>query len=370
MKICYLSHINNYHTLKWVNAFAARGYEVSVLSLEEPVSLSGKIDERVNVFPIHNGGSRNGSDLHKVGYLAAVRQVSRLIDSIDPDIVHAHYASSYGLIASLACKRPYYLSVWGSDVYEFPKKTPLHRIIIKRSIDKAAWLMSTSRAMAREAGKYTHKSFYITPFGVDMELFSPDLRERHEGFVVGTVKGLESKYGMDILLRACAELKAKMPQLELRVRIAGAGSQERNLHMLADSLGMGGYLTWLGYISQEAAAREWASFDVACVPSRSESFGVSAVEAQACGAPVVISDVPGLMEACDNGKTAIVVPREDHHALADALSRLVCDDSLRKRMGAVGRSYVEKEYEVDECFDCIERIYESNLRSSVSVSRS
>ena len=71
---------------------------------------------------------------------------------------------------------------------------------------------------------------------------------------------------------------------------------------------------WLGFISQEDAAKEWANMDIGIIPSvsDSESFGVSAVECQACGVPVIISDIPGLEESTCPGKSSLVVPRGDY----------------------------------------------------------
>lgn len=320
--------------------------------------------EGIGLHWLRSKSKPRGSELQKIGYLKVIGQARRIIESIDPDVLHAHYASSYGLIMSLATRRPYYLSVWGSDVYEFPRKSPLHRAMIRRCLSAPAWLMSTSRAMADECCRYTDRHFEITPFGVDMELFTPRKRVSHGGFVIGTVKTLERKYGIDTLLRGCALLHDRRPDLDVRVRVAGKGSMEGELRELASTLGMDGYLTWLGFISQQEAAKEWASFDVACIESESESesFGVSAVEAQASGTPLVISDIPGLMEACDGGRTAVVTPRRSPEAVASAIEALADDPARRARMGAEGRAYVEREYEIGACFERIGGIYERNFK--------
>ena len=265
--ICYLANADNYHTYKWASQFSLRGYGVHVLSLEECRSEAIRELKNVTVHYLQNPSARQGSELQKLGYLSTVGVARRLIEELDPDVVHAHYASSYGLVASLACRRPYYLSVWGSDVYDFPRKSPLHRAVVRRSLAKPAWLMSTSRAKAEECAKYTGRDFEITPFGVDMGLFSPRKREPHEGLVVGTVKALERKYGIDTLLRGCALLHDRRPDLGVRVRIAGKGTMEAELKALATRLGMDGYLDWLGFIPQEEAAREWAGLDIAIVES-------------------------------------------------------------------------------------------------------
>ncbi len=359
-RILFLSNCNNYHTLKWVSYFAGAGFDVHVASLEAPRPGNAGETKGVTVHWLANGSARLGAEIQKIGYMKTVSQVRQLIAKLDPDIVHAHYASSYGTICSLACERPYYLSVWGSDVYDFPQKSPLHRALIKHSLAKATWIMSTSEAMAEETRKYTDKDIAITPFGVDVDLFNPNKASAHDGFLVGTVKGLERKYGIETLLHACAAVHKRNPDLRLRVRIAGTGTLEGHLHAVARELDMDGYVDWLGFISQEQAACEWASFDVALVPSESESFGVSAVEAQASGTPLIITDIPGLMEACDGGGTAVVVPRGDADALASAIESLANDSNKRKAMSQNGRDYIVKSYEYKKCFAHIRGIYESH----------
>lgn len=360
--ICYLANASSSHTVKWCNWFSRNGFKVNLVSIHRcNESTRSLYSRQVNLRIVETSADERATDGKKLAYLGASKKVRDILTELKPDVVHAHYATSYGLLAALACERPYYLSVWGSDVYDFPRKSFFHKAMLQFSLSKAGTLLSTSKAMAEECGKYTRRRFGITPFGVDMELFSPAKRKPHDGFVIGTVKTLERKYGIDSMLRGCALLHDKRPDLDVRVRIAGKGSLEKELHELGSSLGMDGYLTWLGYIPQQEAAREWASFDVACIESESESFGVSAVEAQASGTPLVISDIPGLMEACNGGRTAIVTPRRNPEELARALEALADDPICRARMGANGRAYVEQAYEMNACFNRVKARYLKDL---------
>ena len=99
------------------------------------------------------------------------------------------------------------------------------------------------------------------------------------------------------MIKAVAIIKKTRPEIPIKLRIAGKGEKEEEYKQLAVKLGIADVTTWLGFISQEEAAREWANMDVAVIAStlESESFGGSAVEAEACGTAVIISDIPGLM---------------------------------------------------------------------------
>jgi L-malate glycosyltransferase len=357
MRICFIAPANNYHTKKWCNWFVKNGDEVHVISF-----INDSIDE-VTVHYIDTGAKATSSDRQKLGYLRHGKEIKRLVEDIKPDIVNAHYASSYGAATALSGLKNYYLSVWGSDIYDFPQKSVFHKELIKYVLKKATYIMSTSKAMADETHKYTSKPIEITPFGVDMDLFNPDKRYRKDdgNFVIGNIKALSSKYGIDYLLKAASNIKKSRPDIPLKVRIAGKGPEEQSLKKLADDLGISDIVTWLGFIPQEKAAEEWANFDVGVVSSSSsESFGVSAVECQACGVPVIITDPLGLQEATQPGRTSVVVPRKDEQAIADAVIELYDSPEKRTAMGKAGRQFVESEYELNKCFEHISEIFAKN----------
>lgn len=355
MRICFLAPANNYHTKKWCKWFTENGDEVHVVSF-----IMDEIDN-VTVHYVNTGASANSGDAQKLKYLLKARKVKKMVDGIKPDIVNVHYATSYGTVAALSGIKGYILSVWGMDVYDFPQKSFLHKSMLKFSLKRAAHIFSTSKAMADEARKYTNKPIDITPFGVDMDLFNPNLRNRIDcEFVVGTVKSLTPKYGIDYLIKAVAEVKRKRPDIPIKLRIAGRGEKEQDYKQLAVNEGIDNLTEWLGFISQPQCAKEWANMDVAIVPStlESESFGVSAVEAEACGTPVIITDIPGLMEATCPGKSSYVIKRRNVDELANAIVLFYDESDMRLAFGREGRNYVEKLYEINNCFNKIKKLFE------------
>ena len=355
MRICFVGPSTSAHIIKWCDWFSKRGHEVHVISFSDDKIASAE------VHPIEIGVDPNGGELAKMKYMLTGKKIKKIIDEISPDIVNAHYATSYGVAMALSGVKNYVLSVWGSDIYDFPKKSPAHKALLKFSLNSARYLFSTSQAMADEAGKYVKRKFYITPFGVDMQLFNPDKRTRTSDgrFVAGTVKALTDKYGISYLLEAAAEVRHNT-DIDLRLRIAGKGEQEEEYRQLAEKLGIAEITEWLGFISQEQAAAEWANMDVAVVPStlESESFGVSAVEAEASGTAVIISDIPGLMEATKPGETSLVVERKNSHLIAEAIKELYNDNEKRIAFGISGRKYVKENYELNRCFRKIEHYYD------------
>ena len=348
-----------YHMRKWCEYFSTQGHEVHVLSFwpgENQFAQCHLLPHLVNP---------DGKQWTKVRYLSQGRAIRNIVSKLKPDIIHVHYASSYGVTCAFAGIEDYFLSIWGSDIYDFPTTSFLHKYLISRALRQPKYLLSTSRAMASEAHKYTSRKFEITPFGVDIDLFTPEKRtRRNDGvFIVGTVKTLSPKYGIDNILKACRLVLDRRPNLPIQIQIAGSGPQESELRTLAHDLDLDGRVKWLGFISQMEAAIAWANMDVAIIPSvlESESFGVAAVEAQACAIPVIVSDIPGLMESTFPQVSSMVFARGNVDQLSCAIEFLYDNPAKRKQMGIQGRIYVKQNFEYNHCFQHISDLYESSL---------
>lgn len=355
MRICFIGPSRSSHLIKICNWFILNGDEVHVISFEDN-KIAGCLLHYLNI-----DVNPKGTDCSKIKYLFSGKKLKNIVKQIQPDIISVHYASSYGTVMAFSGIKHYILSVWGSDIYEFPTKSIFHKKILGYSLKKAEYLFSTSKVMAKEASKYTDKSFVITPFGVNMNLFTPNLRNRDSSkFVIGTIKALSKTYGIDILLRAVALFKRRYKNCRLEVRIAGIGPEDSTLRRLARDLEIEDSIVWLGFITQEVAAYEWANMDVGVIPSNAESFGVSAIECESCGVPVVVSDAPGLMESTYPGKTSIVFHRGDVNGCFEAISTFYLDKNLRKKYGNSGREYVKQNFDFNENMKTF-RKYLSNI---------
>lgn len=354
MKICYLADINSAHTHKWLNYFIKKGYDIHVISLGK-----GEYEGvKVHSLDIQDNVMKNTSDKSKLGYLKKIKRVKELVNDIKPDILHAHYASSYGLLGALTNYHPYIISVWGSDVYDFPIKSPIHKYIIKRNLKKSDYILSTSNVMKVETEKYTNKKIEVTPFGVDINKFVPNKVEKDE-IVIGTIKTLEEKYGIQYLVKAFKEIKDRNEGLNLKLRIGGRGSQEEYLKGLCKELGIENYVTFLGFVTPQDVIKEFQNFDIAVFPSTldSESFGVAIVEAEACGTPVVVSNVGGLMESSKPNVTSLVAQKGSVKDLTEKIDTLVKDKKLRITMGKAARKFVEDNYSLEDNFNDVDKIY-------------
>ncbi len=354
MKICYLADINSAHTHKWLNYFKNKGYDIHVISLG-----NGEYEGvTVHCLDVTDNVMKKASDRNKLQYIKKIKRVKELVNEIKPDILHAHYATSYGLLGALADYHPYIISAWGSDVYDFPVKSPVHKMMLKYNLKKADYIFSTSNVMKEETQKYTNKNIEVTPFGVDINRFVPGRIEKDE-VVIGTIKTLEEKYGIQYLVKAFAQLKDRNPDMNLKLRIGGKGSQEDYLKDLCRELKIYDDVTFLGFVNPDDVVKEFQNFDIAVFPSTldSESFGVAAVEAESCGTPIVVSDVGGLMESTKPGVTSLVAKKASVDDLSDKIDMLVKDKELRLKMGAAARKFVEDNYSLDNNFAYVDKLY-------------
>jgi D-inositol-3-phosphate glycosyltransferase len=201
----------------------------------------------------------------------------------------------------------------------------------------------------------------IIPCGVDLSLFRPipvdearqrlDICERkHMVLFVGRIERLK---GIDTLLEAMAIVVRNLPnwQEELCVCIVGGDASEdsavldkemERLQDLRAKLGIADLVTFLGAQAQETLPDHYSAADVVVMPSHYESFGMVALEAMACGTPVIASQVGGLSFTVQDGVTGFLVPGQDPPALAEKITLLLKDHALRNKLGAQGIEWAQQ----------------------------
>ena len=362
MKLFMLSDPESIHTKRWISSLSERGIEIFLFGIgKKDDEFYGKC-KNTSVYTLDYKTKFRSSSVEKIIYLLALNNLKKKIRDFQPDILHAHYASSYGLLGVLTRFHPLIISVWGSDVYSFPKISILHRAILKYNLSKADQLLSTSNIMVGEISKYTSAPIQITPFGVDLNLFKKmDSIIQQDKFIVGTVKALSVIYRIDIILKSFKKVIDNNPKIKLKLKIIGDGPEKEELKSLTISLGIEKNVDFLGRIENKLLPDFYNSFSVFVSVSDSESFGVVAIEAMACECPVIVSDADGFIEVVKNEETGIIVPRGDVDATAHAIQRLINDRSLGEKMGLQGRERVERLYDWNENVDKMLKIYQTLL---------
>jgi L-malate glycosyltransferase len=346
MKVLLLSDTYSEHTEKWALGLANSNIQVGLFSFNK-ASYDWYNHSNITVFFEPDSKINAERTLTKLSYIKYVSILKKIIRHFSPDILHAHYATSYGLVGALSGFKPYVLSVWGSDVYDFPSRSKLHRKILQFNLKKADVLMSTSEVMKKELQKYTAKDIIVTPFGVDTTEFAPAEKKRSAGTIihVGTIKPIEEKYGIEDIIEAAFILKNRKDR-DYRFYLIGDGDID-HYKELVDSKGLSDIFEITGRVPFAEISSYHNKLDIFLNVSidDSESFGVATVEAMSCEKPVIVTEVGGLMEVVSNGEFGIVIPRHDPAALASAIEGLSNDPGQATAMGKKARQHVLKNYD-------------------------
>ncbi|MDQ3628491.1 MAG: D-inositol-3-phosphate glycosyltransferase [Actinomycetota bacterium] len=299
---------------------------------------------------------------------AFVRDVLRVEAASVPnryDVIHSHYWLS-GQVGSVARDR------WGVPLVHTMHTTarvknlarddgddpePRWREVGEAQVVEAAdRLIANTAAEARELiGLYEADPARVDVVhpGVDLARFRPrdqaSVRRRLSlpvgAHVVMFVGRLQSLKGPDVMLRAVRVLLEQRPQLRSRLVVpvvgglSGSGlDRPQALHDLVAELGIDDVVRFCPAVSQSDLADWYAAASIVCVPSRSETFGLVALEAQACGTPVIASRVGGLPTAVRHGESGVLVDGHDPAAYARAIGDLLMAPA---HLAAMGRTALE-----------------------------
>jgi N-acetyl-alpha-D-glucosaminyl L-malate synthase BshA len=345
---------------------AARGHEVHLFSDERPPRLpaSHAIPDRAVFF--HQVAAPAYPQLKYPAYgMALTSKIVEVSRRAPLDVVHAHYALPHAVSANLAreilraegAAAPRVVTtLHGTDstlVGSDPSFLPLTRFTIATSDAVTApshWLAdATRRSLALPPGTAIH----VVPNFVDIDRFTPaPPGARRDPRVIVHVSNFRPVKRVDDVIAAFARLRASRP---LRLRLVGDGPERRRIEADVAARGLAGDVDFLG--ERVALPDVLRDADLFLLPSETESFGLAALEAMACGVPVVASAVGGLCEVIPDGEVGFLRPVGDVAAHAEAAARLLDDEPLRRAMGAAARRRAETEYRIDPAIDRYLAIY-------------
>jgi glycosyltransferase involved in cell wall biosynthesis len=355
---------------------AKLGHEVTLFIADKPPKWQTLRNEK-----IEKGLEKyDGFTVHKL-YAGPEVGIVPLIPSLFPtlmkmkfDIIHAHdfyHASSfYGAIASQAKRIPFVLT---QHTEQLPSKVINAFLYLVNSYTLGRYVFfNSSKIIALGTVIKAHlvamgadeSEIEIIPNGVDTQLFSPDCEnllgtkwEISPPVVLFVGRLVEDK-GVKYLLRAFSEVVEEIPDAKLV--IVGKGPQEKELRKLQESLGLT-QVFFLGKVETKFMPNIYAGCDVFVLPSVREPFGNVVVEAMAAGKPVIGSYVGGMKDTIVHEVTGYHVQPRSSQQISKFLTRLLEDQSLRKRLGENARTRALKNYDQELLIKRIEQIY---LRSA------
>jgi glycosyltransferase involved in cell wall biosynthesis len=258
-------------------------------------------------------------------------RLTRLFRLLRPGVVHTHdqRALFYAGPAAQVARVPVLINTRHGKNSHLTRRQVAIGVQLARLVNRYVCVSEDVQAQCVIEGIPASRLVTIKN-GVDLERFA--FSGPRPGGPIVAVARLSPEKDIANLVRAAALVARQLP--DLRVEVAGGGPCLHDLKQLAADLGIGSRITFLGEVGDVRALLSRAR--LFALPSRSEGIPLTALEAMACGLPVVATRVGGLPEVVDDGVTGLLVPPADPPALAGAIAEICNDPARRERMGRAG----------------------------------
>jgi N-acetyl-alpha-D-glucosaminyl L-malate synthase BshA len=358
-------------------ALADRGHDVHLVSADAPFRLGGFHPRLV----FHQVNTPSYPLFREPQYvLSLTNTVVRVAREQGLDIVHAHYAVPHATAAVLARqvlegsgagRAPRVVTtLHGTDI-TVVGADPSYSEIVAFSIDQSDGVTAVSNSLRETTCRElsVKRPIDVVPNFLDCATWRrtpvADLRTRYTGSesssrIVMHLSNFRPVKRIDLVVKVFARIAARVPSVLL---LAGDGPDAGLAHRLARQLGVAGRVHLLG--AQENVVPLLSIADLFLLPSEQESFGLAALEAMACGVPVVASDAGGLPEVIDHGVTGFLHPVGDVETMADSGVALLSDSELHHRIAEAAARVVRERFCVDRVVPMYEEHYERALRRTL-----
>jgi glycosyltransferase involved in cell wall biosynthesis len=324
MRIAFLGDGSLGHVRRWAGYFHDKGHDVLLISFED-----------VSGCPFPARRIRKLLPTKLAGYAAALGQVKKELRSFGPDVVNAIYAGGYGFIGAQSGYRPFVVSAIGSDMLVDYPSSFVHRLQIEYALKRAALVTTDAESLSNAVAHAGVKPSRIVEiyFGIDPSIFNLDGRtERGEGALrIVSTRNLYTVYGIETLIDAFTSLRGK---IDARLRICGDGPERGALETRVREAGAGDSITFTGRLDPAGIAGELKKADLYVSTSRTDSTSVSLLEAMACGAVPLVTDLEANREWIRDGVSGLFFRTGDAVGLASAMLRIDEDPAILASMRA------------------------------------
>src|SRR6266705_2636606 len=351
MRVLYLTAGNIVHDSRFLKKMSETGYEVHYL----PIFQSGIVPHLPGV-TIHLLGPksqpRTVSILQLLTYLRVFARFLRILRRVRPDVLHAGFVQSCGLMAAASGFHPFVLSPMGSDIFVYPQRSSILKKITQYVLRQTDVVTCDSRTLLRHVLALSapgHHSVEELTWGVDPRLFRPDPGERsitrqelmcENAKLVVMTRNFHPVYGVSDFIASLPHVIGSIP--EARFLLIGDGPLRQELEAQVKESSLQTKVRFLGHIANKEMPRFLNAADLYVSSSFSDSTSVSLLEAMACGLPVVVTDVPTNFEWVRPGVGGLVVPKSSPAELGEAIVRIFAlTDADRQQMGDSNRRIVE-----------------------------
>jgi glycosyltransferase involved in cell wall biosynthesis len=346
MKICYLADAGSIHIQKRVGYFAREGDEIHLISFRH-----GEIEgiHLHNIKP-HLPFSYN------LSYILSIPGIRYLVRRINPDVLHAYYATSYGFIGACCNFKPLITSCIGSDIMLNTRKAGIYRSITKYALKKASFITSVSKPITERIIRLgiDPNKIQTLSFGIDSKEFFPPPQEGRK-FSLLSLRRLEPIYNIDTIIKGFSFLKEE--GFNGKLVIVGGGPEESRLKELAQDLGLLDNIDFVGMVPHHEVAEYLRASQIYLSMSLSDGSSTSLLEAMACGAFPIVSDIPANREWIVDGDNGFLVSPVDAKKLAQRVTDALNNSSFVKTASKKNVEIIQKRAQLNENLKKISLLY-------------
>ena len=313
MVICYFGDSESIHLVKWATYFQALGNDVHVISFKK-TPVSGVVHHFLDAGNINQKGGNFKT-------LFTYRALRKLLLTIKPDVLHAHYATSYGITAALTGFHPLIISAWGSDVLVSPQRSLLIKKLVRIAFRKAdiVTVVAPHMQKALDFLDVPRSKQRVITHGIKTEVFYNSNQNRTKAdFTFVSTRHLEPIYNPFFILEAFALFSRNHENVLLQ--LIGDGSLKEALQAYCIEKGIQDKVCFLGRQTQENLALILNESNVFLSMSNSDGDVVSMVEAMACGCYCMGSDIPANRYWISEGENGCLVKLGDVPAFVEKLN--------------------------------------------------
>lgn len=345
--LCLLGDATSPHIQRWAREMQVRQYRVSLVTAR-PAPIDG-VEQHV-LRPVRRSDQ----------WLLRAGEARRAIENLAPDIVHAHYTTSYGYLGARAGRHPLVMTAWGSDLLVTPHSSPWMRWLTGWTLRRADLLTGDSQSLVDAAhGYHPTAPVHCIHWGVDLARFAPVPWDAKPGFEIVSLRSWEPNYNIPTIIEAAAQLRARQPTLPVHLHLLGGGSQETALREQVARLRLSQMVTFHGRLDDAGMARVLARCKVSVSVPTQDATSVSVLESMACGLAVVATQLQANAQWLDS---RWLVPDRDSTALAHALAQLAQDDAAAEAAGQRNAALIQREGDRKLQMDRMDALYRQLLQ--------
>lgn len=341
MKIAIIGGLGSHLTVKWANALAARGSNITVFAYPEDNKyadlLNGDISKQYLSVSYSAGGLKKN-----------VKELKGMLHAGKFDVVNVFDAVKYGFLALKASDK-YLVTLAGPDVYAALDGTS--KSLFVKVIKKACGVIAPSNAAIDDIKTklYTkEQNYYKVSPGVDVQKFNVLDVPKYEKVTFGSFKALEPYNNIAFAINAFEKLSNEI-EGEIEFLIYGDGSEKAALMHIVESKGLSDKVKFMGVIAPDEVPQAMNKLTALISAANHDIFGVSTIEGMACAVPTVATDTPGASEIILNGVTGSAVKVGKIDPLVYCLKDFANYPQNAQKMGENARPDIVELYEINAC---------------------